>query len=217
MAEIVASFPKKAQPFRIEDPDDGFPRANDRFWGDYDEIIAVALGVKPVSIIDDDNIVHLKEDDDHYTVQQVSEVLKRANVSLYYVPYYDDEDKSVVVFREDTRVYAVIMLYLDKITVGMKRCIIRGILLGYTKEDICAWFMVDILKKMYFVKEFDKQRSRIIRKDGAIAVKDAYKKDFDSIYMGCTKMLPILIERALDMEAKTKRFEKACRIGVDSK
>jgi hypothetical protein len=182
MADIIASFPKKAQPQRIEDPKDGFPRRNGRFWGYYDEIIAVALGVKPVCITCYSCVNMKEEDDEHYTIEQVSEVLKHVSVPLYYVSYMgddDDENRSFIVFKDDTRDLAITMFYLDEVTNGVKRDVIRGILLGYAKEEdifICAWFMIASLQEIFSVKDFDKKRGRVIKKEGAAAVRDVYKK-----------------------------------------
>ena len=214
--EIIDIFPRKVQSQCIEDQNDGFPIENNKYLGDLDELIAVALDIKPCAVISYHLIKKLY--DKNYTKEQIIGILKILNKDIYYIPSFIDDKgilKTILIFTKKYKDYALIEYYGSNIGIWNKSDlklkldhIIRGITFRYNKNDIIAWFLTGDLAKHYnFNGLYYKKRNKIISMKDSHEVKDKLYNVYEKNYNKSQLLLPKLINKSKKLEEKYKYVE----------
>lgn len=175
--------PRKVQPQVIEGQD-GFPLSNPRFCALYDELLAVANGIKPLAIIDIEVATYVCPPEQTlssrcpvYDLVKTKACCDAAN--LQRMPY-DGEDV-VIVYRPENRKAADLLRDLDHIIPGQDPTfhIVYGTLLGYRYEDIRAWYFTKDLSD-HFDKPFISKKQK--RSQKAIELKKQTNMEFAILF-----------------------------------
>lgn len=209
---------EEAQPQTIE-ADDGFPMSNMKFCGSTQEIMAIIQKNKPMAMTSFDkdyehssfvaeftkNGKKVREEHDckKYTYKQVYNASKK--VDLVYYPFPDHIQKNGIVikiglfFLKENMKDAHILwqMWKEDETFGLDDSeesyniynTIIGILLGYKKKDIRAWFAMGLADE--FKMDFDNldQRSEFIKKPEFKKRRDEIAAEFETTYTKANKKL----------------------------
>lgn len=197
---------EKAEPQTIE-AEDGFPILNIKFCGDAQEVMAVIQGNKPVAStnfkegyiphkmvhkIENNRIIEWS-DCKEYTYSQVYNASK--SVDLLRFP----KGKGYYYFLRDHIVdtYILYKIWDEDEMFGLQDDetsynifnIIVGILLGYEKKDIRAWFVMGLEHEFKMKFSNDKQRKEFIQKPEFISRRNEIASQFENEYKLAVKNL----------------------------
>jgi hypothetical protein len=191
------------QPQTIE-AEDGFPMENMKFCGSAQEIMAIIQKNKPMAMtkMDKDykhgrfvavftkNGEEVVEDHDckKYTYQEVYDASKKVNLV-----YYPIDTETNIFFLKENMKDAYILWDIEENGMTFANIVI-GILLGYKKKDIRAWFVMRLQHE--FNMKFDNldQRSEFIRKPEFKKRRDEIAAEFETNYKKAIDRLNIIRE-----------------------
>jgi hypothetical protein len=201
--QIFDIYPNKVQYLYNKDPINSLPKQNERYWGDIDNLIAVAMGIKPIAVISLKLIEKLS--DKHYSKKQVKDIIKLLNVKIYYIPNISKEGKiiSVIIFQDKNKDYALVEKYLNfseseyllNESEEYLYSQIINILYGYEKDDIIQGIL---FKNDYF------KSNKIKSMNDLLEIKNKLYKEYEKEYEKAKKLIPKLIERCKNLEHKYK-------------
>jgi hypothetical protein len=207
--QIIDIYPKKVQYRYIKDQIDSLPKQNERYWGDIDHLIAVAIGIKPIAVISYKLIEKLS--DKHYSKKQVKDIIKLLNNKIYYIPNISKEDKiiSVIIFQDKNKDYALVEKYMNYRDSDNEYLLneseeylysrLIDILYGYEKDDI--------IEGILFYNEYFK-RDKIKSMNDLLEIKNKLYKKYEKEYKEAKKLMPKLIERCKNLEHKYNFLKK---------
>jgi hypothetical protein len=197
------------QPQTIE-ADDGFPMQNMKFCGRAQEIMAVIQKNKPIAatsfdkdyqhdrfvaiFVKDGEEVVEDHDCNKYTYEQVYNESKKVNLV-----YHRRTNKGLLFFLKENMkdTYILYEIWDENNDFGLDDSkesydilnTIIGILLGYKKKDIRAWFVMGLIHE--FDMDFDNldQRSEFIKKPEFKKRRDEIASEFETTYTNANEKL----------------------------
>lgn len=219
---------EEAQPQTIE-ADDGFPILNNKFCGHAQEIMAIIQKNKPMAMTEFDenhvnsNIIartinrYLGSECRKYTYQEVYDASKKVN--LVYYPR--DTDVNIFFLKENMKDAYILwdiqengmlfpLNYGSGKTLYDVSNIVVGILLGYKKKDIRAWFVMGLQNEFKMKFSNLDQRAEFIQKHEFKKRRDEIAAEFETNYKKAIDRLNVIREYEEvppEWESKLKTLE----------